>query len=250
MNKVKKLKDKIVIVTGGIRGIGKAISQAFAKNGAKVYAFGRNIPENYLDFSDDSEINQRVEFVKVDVSNLESVTNAVGEISKKEGRIDVLVNNAGVTKDNLLIRMSESDWDTVLNINLKGSFNCIKAVSRTMMGQRYGRIINIGSVVGTIGNPGQANYSASKAGMIGLTKSAAKELASRNITVNLIAPGYVDTDMTNKLSDEQKDFFVNNIPLKRVAKVEEISSVVLFFASDAANYITGQVLHVDGGLAI
>ncbi|MFA5511172.1 MAG: SDR family oxidoreductase, partial [Candidatus Kapaibacterium sp.] len=143
-----------------------------------------------------------------------------------------------------------SDWDTVLDINLKGAFNCIKAVSRTMMSQRYGRIINIGSIVGSIGNPGQVNYSASKAGLAGLTKSLAKELASRNITVNLIAPGYVDTEMTQKLSEEQREFFVNNIPLKRVAKSEEIASVVLFFAGDGANYITGQVLHVDGGLAV
>jgi 3-oxoacyl-[acyl-carrier protein] reductase len=244
------LKDKIVIVTGGIRGIGKAISIAFCNAGAKVYAFGRNLPESKSEFSNDDTVINNIEFVQVDVSSLESVTSAIGEIAKKEGRIDILVNNAGITKDNLLIRMSESDWDSVIDINLKGSFNCIKAVSRTMMGQRYGRIINIGSIVGTIGNPGQANYSASKAGMIGLTKAIAKELASRNITVNLIAPGYVDTDMTNKLSDEQREFFVNNIPLKRVASANEIADVVLFFASDSANYITGQVLHVDGGLAM
>jgi 3-oxoacyl-[acyl-carrier protein] reductase len=244
------LKDKIVIVTGGIRGIGKSISQAFAINGAIVYAFGRNIPEDKSTFSDNPEINERINFVKVDVSDLEAVTSSIGEIAKKEGRIDILVNNAGITKDNLLIRMTEADWDSVIDINLKGSFNCIKAVSRTMMSQRYGRIINIGSIVGTIGNPGQSNYSASKAGMIGLTKSLAKELASRNITVNLIAPGYVDTDMTNKLTDEQKEFFINNIPLKRVANANEISDVVLFFASKSADYITGQVLHVDGGLAI
>ncbi len=244
------MKDKIVIVTGGTKGIGKAITVAFAEAGAKVYAFGRNLPSDIGSFSENSDANQRIEFVQADVSNLESVTSVVGEIAKKEGRIDVLVNNAGVTKDNLLIRMSESDWDMVMDINLKGSFNCIKAVSRTMMGQRYGRIINIGSVVGTVGNPGQANYSASKAGMIGLTKSLAKELASRNITVNLIAPGYVDTEMTQKLSDEQREYFVNNIPLKRVANSSEIASVVMFFASEGANYITGQVLHVDGGLAI
>lgn len=244
------MKDKIVIVTGGTKGIGKAISIAFATEGAKVFAFGRNIPEDANNFTDNHEINQRINFVRADVSDLESVTNTVGEIAKAEGRIDILVNNAGVTKDNLLIRMTESDWDQVMDINLKGAFNCIKAVSRTMMGQRFGRIINIGSIVGSIGNPGQSNYSASKAGMIGLTKSLAKELASRNITVNLIAPGYVDTEMTQKLSDEQREYFLNNIPLKRVANSSEIASVVLFFAGAGANYITGQVLHVDGGLAI
>lgn len=244
------MKDKIVIVTGGTKGIGKAITIAFAEAGAMVYAFGRNLPLDSGNFSENSDANHRIVFMQVDVSNFESVTSAVGEIAKKEGRIDILVNNAGVTKDNLLIRMSESDWDMVMDINLKGSFNCIKAVSRTMMGQRYGRIINIGSIVGTVGNPGQANYSASKAGMIGLTKSLAKELASRNITVNLIAPGYVDTEMTQKLSDEQREYFVNNIPLKRVANSSEIASVAMFFASEGANYITGQVLHVDGGLAI
>ncbi|MBX3045002.1 MAG: 3-oxoacyl-[acyl-carrier-protein] reductase [Candidatus Kapabacteria bacterium] len=244
------LKDKIVIVTGGTKGIGKAICTAFAGSGAKVYAFGRNIPEDKSTFTENQEINNLIDFVKVDVSNLESVTTAVGEIAKKEGRIDILVNNAGVTKDNLLIRMSEDDWDFVMDINLKGTFNCIKAVSRTMMGQRYGRIINIGSIVGTIGNPGQANYSASKSGLVGLTKALAKELASRNITVNLLSPGYVATEMTQKLSEEQREYFVNNIPLKRVAQAEEIASVVMFFAGDGANYITGQVLHIDGGLAM
>lgn len=244
------MKNRIIIVTGGTRGIGRSISQRFALNGDKVYAFGRSIPESKSDFSDEAQIQENIEFMKVDVADLESVSSAVAEIVKKEGRIDVLVNNAGITKDNLIMRMNESDWDAVININLKGTFNCIKSVTRTMMGQRYGKIINIGSIVGTIGNAGQINYSASKAGMIGITKSAAKELASRNITVNLIAPGYVSTEMTDKLSDEQKEYFVNNIPLKRVANPNEISDVVLFFASNASDYITGQVLHVDGGLAI
>lgn len=244
------MKEKVVIVTGGIRGIGKSLTIAFALLDYRVYAIGRNIPLSKSEFTENELLYENINFVQADVSQFDSVSTAITEIAKKEGRIDILVNNAGVTKDNLLIRMSESDWDTVLDINLKGAFNCIKAVSRTMMGQRYGRIINIGSVVGSIGNPGQANYSASKAGMIGLTKAVAKELASRNITVNLIAPGYVDTDMTGKLSDEQKEFFLNNIPLKRVATTEEIADVVLFFASDASKYITGQVLHVDGGLAI
>jgi len=244
------LKDKVIIVTGGIRGIGKAISLAFAGQSCIVYAFGRNIPQSKNEFHENNDLTDKINFMQVDVSNLESVTSAIGEIAKKEGKIDVLVNNAGVTKDNLLIRMTESDWDTVIDINLKGSFNCIKAVSRTMMSQRSGRIINIGSIVGTIGNPGQVNYSASKSGMVGLTKSVAKELASRNINVNLISPGYVDTEMTGKLTDEQKEFFVNNIPLKRVASTDEIADVVLFFAGDGAKYITGQVLHVDGGLAM
>lgn len=238
------MKDKIVIVTGGTRGIGKSISAAFALKGAKVYAFDIN------DFADKTGIIEQMSFIKADVSSFESVSEAIGEVVKREGRVDVLINNAGITRDNLLIRMSEGEWDLVMDVNLKGTFNCIKAVARTMMGQRSGRIVNIGSVVGTIGNAGQANYSSSKAGIIGLSKSIAKELGSRNITVNVVAPGYVNTEMTQVLTDEQKAFFVNNIPLKRVAEPEDISNAVLFLASDEASYITGHVLHVNGGLAM
>ncbi len=245
------MKDKIIIVTGGNKGIGKAISFKFARSGAKVKIFSRTIPGDLKQFIDNSdEFYNQLEFFAVDVSDYDKVTEAVNVIVKSEGKIDVLVNNAGVTKDNLLVRMPPEDWDFVMNINLKGAFNCIKAVIRTMMSQRNGRIINIGSIVGTIGNPGQANYSASKSGLIGLTKSLAKELASRNILVNLIAPGYVETNMTDALNEEQRAKLLENIPLKRWAQPGEIADVVAFFAHEDSKYITGQVLHVDGGLAI
>jgi 3-oxoacyl-[acyl-carrier protein] reductase len=245
------MKEKIIIVTGGNKGIGKAISLKFAELGAKVKVFARTIPDDLNGFvAEKSELLTNIEFFAVDVSDFDSVAESVNKIVKSEGKIDVLVNNAGVTKYNLLMRMSPEDWDFVMDINLKGAFNCSKAVIRTMMGQRYGRIINIGSIVGTIGNPGQINYSASKAGLVGLTKSMAKELASRNILVNLIAPGYVETNMTDALNEEQKAKLVDNIPLRRVANPSEIADVVVFFAHDDSKYITGQVLHVDGGLAI
>lgn len=233
--------NKVIVVTGGSKGIGAAICEYLASNGANVYSLSRSIPEEKL---------SRVNYKKCDVSNFEEVQNTITDLHKEAGRIDVLVNNAGVTKDNLLMRMSESDWDTVLDINLKSVFNTSKACSRIMMSQRYGKIINIGSIVGTTGNAGQSNYSASKAGLVGFTKSLAKELASRNILVNLIAPGYVITEMTGKLTEEQLKAFLDNIPLRRGAQGEEIAKVVAFFASDDSNYITGQILHVDGGLAM
>lgn len=233
--------NKVIVVTGGSKGIGAAICEYLASNGANVYSLSRSIPEEKL---------SGVNYKKCDVSNFEEVQNTITELHKEAERIDVLVNNAGVTKDNLLMRMSESDWDTVLDINLKSVFNTAKACSRIMMSQRYGKIINIGSIVGTTGNAGQSNYSASKAGLAGFTKSLAKELASRNILVNLIAPGYVITEMTGKLTEEQLKAFLDNIPLKRGAQGEEIAKVVAFFASDDSNYITGQILHVDGGLAM
>lgn len=233
--------NKVVVVTGGSKGIGSSICEYFTINGAKVYSLSRSIPTEKL---------ANVNYFQCDVSNFNDVQNVITEIHKLAERIDVLVNNAGVTKDNLLMRMSESDWDSVLDINLKSAFNTAKACSRIMMSQRYGKIINIGSIVGTTGNAGQSNYSASKAGLVGFTKSLAKELASRNILVNLIAPGYVITDMTEKLNEEQLKAFLDNIPLKRGAKGEEIAKVVAFFASDDSNYVTGQVLHVDGGLAM
>ncbi len=212
-----------------------------------VYALVRNVPHLGTDiYLTDKKHN--IKFLVADITNFDSLSNAFGEIVKNEGKIDVLVNNAGITKDNLLIRMSENDWDTVIDTNLKGTFLAVKAVVKTMMGQRHGRIINIGSIVGTIGNAGQSNYAASKAGLIGLTKSLAKEFATRNILVNLIAPGYVKTDMTEQLSEEQKSFFTSNIPLKRVAETKEIADAVLFFSSELSSYITGEVLHVNGGL--
>ncbi len=241
---------KVGIVTGGGKGIGKGITSLLAFYGAKVYVFGRSPLAEGTTFSDNSEINDKVKFVNLDVSNFAAVQTEIENIKAESGKIDFLVNNAGITKDNLLLRMSESDWDNVMNINLKGAFNTSKAASKVMMSQRYGRIINIGSIVGTTGNAGQSNYSASKSGMIGFTKSLAKELGSRNILVNLIAPGFIETDMTGKLTEDQLKTFVDNIPLKRSGQPSDIAKVVSFFISEDSNYVTGQVLHVDGGLAI
>lgn len=245
-----RFKDKVAIVTGGCRGIGKAIVLRFANEGAFVYALDYALPSENEVFIEDEAIRPLVKCIQVDVTSEDSVSKAIEEVINDKKRIDVLVNNAGITRDNLVLRLSASDWDAVLNTNLKGAFLCSKAVARTMMGQKSGRIINIGSIVGSIGNAGQSNYSASKAGLIGLTKSLAKEFASRNILVNCVAPGFVLTEMTNKLTDEQKAAYLVNIPLKRGASPSEIASVVAFLSSEDSNYITGQVIHVDGGLAM
>jgi len=243
-----RLKDKIAIVTGGCRGIGLAIVEKIAKEGAYVYALDYVIPEG--DFIKDGSIKDRVKALQVDVTDYDSVTQAIEQVITKSGRIDILINNAGITRDNLVLRMKEEDWDSVIATNLKGTYLSSKAVCRQMMSQRQGRIINIGSVVGTIGNAGQANYSASKAGVIGLTKSLAKEFGSRNILVNCIAPGFVETEMTKKLSEANIKQYLENIPLNRPAKPADVADVVMFFASDESSYVTGQVIHVDGGLAI
>lgn len=237
-------KGKVVLVTGGSRGIGKSIAESFADGGANVIVTYKNaIDENYFD-------TKRIRRHKCDVSDLKSVQEIVESIIKEFSKIDVLVNNAGITKDGLLLRMSEEDWDAVLDTNLKGVFNMTKVVSRNMMSKRYGKIINITSIAGIMGNPGQANYVASKAGVIGFTKAVAKELASRNIYVNAIAPGFIETEMTGKLSDEVKQNYLNSIPLKRFGSAQEISNAVKFFASDNSNYITGQTLCVDGGIVM
>lgn len=245
---MQRFENKVVVVTGGCRGIGKAIAERFAREGAFVYALDYRIPTDGETFIEDATIADKIVPIQADVTSFESIQKVTDEIVAKSQRIDILVNNAGITRDNLLLRMSEEEWDAVLDTNLKGTFICTKIISRVMMSQRYGRIINIGSVVGTMGNAGQANYSASKAGMIGFTKSVARELASRNILVNLVAPGYVRTPMTDKLTEEQKNAFLVNIPLKRVAEPEDIAAAVAFLASDDASYITGQVLHVNGGM--
>jgi 3-oxoacyl-[acyl-carrier protein] reductase len=187
---------------------------------------------------------------QVDVRDLTASQNVVENVQKDFQRIDILVNNAGITRDNLLMRMSEEEWDAVIDVNLKGTFNFCKVVSRLMISQREGKIINVASIVGLIGNAGQVNYSASKAGVIGLTKTLAKELASRNISVNAVAPGFVDTEMTQKLTPQQKETLLSLVPMKRMAKPEEVASVILFLASPAASYMTGQVLSVDGGLVM
>ncbi|MGB9702293.1 MAG: 3-oxoacyl-[acyl-carrier-protein] reductase [Candidatus Kapaibacteriota bacterium] len=243
-----RFQNKIAVVTGGCRGIGKAIALKFASEGAYVYALDYVIPPVDEPFCENADIAANIKCLQADVTKLESIEENVNVILKEKERIDIWINNAGITRDNLLIRMNETEWDAVLDTNLKGAFLCTKAIARIMMGQRFGRIINIGSVVGSMGNAGQANYSASKAGLIGFTKSIARELASRNILVNLVAPGYVRTPMTEQLSDEQKKAFIDNIPLKRVAEPEDIANAVAFFASNEASYITGQVLHVNGGL--
>ncbi|MDQ1267035.1 MAG: 3-oxoacyl-[acyl-carrier protein] reductase, partial [Bacteroidota bacterium] len=213
------------IVTGGCRGIGLAIAERFASEGANVFALDYVIPEPDTQLSEITGLDQAIKCIQTDVTNEDSVKSAIESVLKETGRIDVLVNNAGITRDNLLMRLSEQDWDSVLDTNLKGAFLCTKAVIRTMMSQRSGRIINLGSIVGTGGNAGQANYSASKAGLIGFSKSIAKELASRNILVNVIAPGYVLTPMTNKLTEEQRSQFLSNIPLKRAAEPKDIANV-------------------------
>lgn len=245
------LENTVALVTGGGRGIGKAIVIALAEAGAKVvftYKSSAAAAEELV-----KELSAKGLTVRAVQSDATSTTNAaevVGAVVKEFGRLDVLVNNAGITRDGLLMRMSEEDWDAVLDNNLKSVFNYTKAACRTMMSQRSGKIINITSVVGVSGNAGQANYAASKAGIIGFTKSIAKELGSRNIAVNAIAPGYVETDMTAKLNDDQKKALADLIPLKRTAQAQEIASVVKFLASADANYITGQTICVDGGLTM
>jgi 3-oxoacyl-[acyl-carrier protein] reductase len=243
-------KEKVVFVTGGARGIGKEIALAFGNHGADV-ALG-DIDEQAC-----SETAREITGLKVkssgyrlDVSSPESCDEAAKRTLEEFGRIDILINNAGITRDNLLIRMSEQDFDQVIAINLKGTFNCTKIFSRIMMKQRFGRIINISSIIGLMGNAGQINYAASKAGMLGVTKSAAKELASRNITVNAIAPGFIQTEMTHKLPEEVRTAYLQNIALKRPGTPRDVANAALFLASDYASYITGQVLVVDGGMVM
>lgn len=237
--------NKVVMVTGGAAGIGRATATGFVKEGAKVAICDVN-PEAGKTTAE--SLGPEATFQQVDVSDNKSVNDWVESVVSQYGQIDVLVNNAGITRDGLIMRMKEADWDAVLNVNLKSAFNCIKAVSKTMVKQRSGRIINLASVVGVIGNPGQANYVASKAGIIGLTKAVAKELASRAITVNAVAPGFIETDMTASLPDKAREAMVAQIPLERAGTAGDIAAAVVFLASDQAAYITGQVIHVSGGM--
>lgn len=245
------LKGKCAVITGASRGIGKCIATKFAKEGANVVINYRNNEEEALKVKQELEdLGSQVLVVKADVSELEQAENLIKEAKKEFGRVDILVNNAGITKDNLIIRMKEEDFDSVIKTNLKGAFNCLKAVTPIMLKQKYGKIVNMASVVGVVGNPGQVNYCASKAGLIGMTKSLAKEVGSRNIKVNAIAPGFIDTDMTKILSDDQKKKILSQIPLNKFGNVEDIANVALFLGSENSNYITGQVIHVDGGMAM
>jgi len=245
-----RFQNKVVLVTGSTRGIGKGIAKSFAKEGATVIILGRN--QELADQVRDEIIKEglKAESFVCDVTNSENVQEIVNKILDKHKTIDILVNNAGVTKDNLLLRMSEQDWDHVISVNLKGVFNTTKIVSKVMLKAKRGRIINIASIIGIIGNAGQANYAASKAGIIGFTKSVAKEIASRGITVNAIAPGYIETDMTSNLSGKNKEAILKNIPLGKLGTVHDVAGLCLFLASDEASYITGQTLVVDGGLAV
>lgn len=242
---------KVVAVTGGSRGIGEAIVRRLAAEGAHVFATYNSRPEAAEAIASDiREAGGKATYMQVDVSNEEQVTQFINTVIEQGGRIDGLVNNAGITKDGLIMRMTSNDWQSVIDTNLSGVFYACKAAARPMMSQRAGRIVNIGSIVGLQGNAGQANYSSAKAGLVGLTKSLARELASRNVFVNCVAPGYVETDMTSKLNDEQKAAYFGTIPMKRGAQPDEIASVVSFFLAQESSYITGQVLNVDGGLAM
>jgi 3-oxoacyl-[acyl-carrier protein] reductase len=242
------LENRVTLVTGATRGIGEAIAISAAENGSNVALWGRN--EDLLQKTKQriNELGKKAEAYRVDVTQQNEVDEALKSVLKDFSRLDFLVNNAGITKDNLLLTMKPEEWDQVLQTNLYGVFYCTKAVLRTMMKQRYGKIVNISSIAGITGNPGQTNYSASKAGMIGFTKSLAKEMGKRNICVNAVAPGMIETEMTHNLPEELKKQYLESIPLGRFGKVNEVASLVIFLLSSASDYITGQVLAIDGGL--
>lgn len=244
----RKLEGRVAIVTGGARGIGKAICERLAAEGASLA-----IVDIMQDVADETAAEFNAKGVKAaafsaNVAKPEDAADTIKAVIEEFGQIDILINNAGITRDTLMMRMSEADWDAVIDVNLKGTFNFIKAAMRPMMKNRYGKIVNVSSVVGRMGNAGQANYSASKAGVIGLTKTAAKELASRNVNVNAVAPGYIQTDMTKDLPEQAKDAFMLVTPMQRAGSAEDVANVVNFLCSPDSDYITGQVINVDGGL--
>jgi 3-oxoacyl-[acyl-carrier protein] reductase len=251
MSEYKPLAGQVAAVTGASRGIGRAIAELLAQRGADVSCGDRLVEKAKETAAAIAEATgQRTSGCLVDVADYQSAQDFIGCAISEFGKVDILVNNAGITRDNLLMRISEADWDEVINVNLKGAYNCCKAVVRPMMKQRYGRIVNITSVVGLSGNAGQANYASSKAGMIGLTKSLARELGSRNITVNAVAPGYITTTLTDVLSEEYKKSAIEQTPLGRLGVPEDIAKAVAFLVSEDAAFITGQVLSVDGGMVM
>ena len=245
------LQGKCALVTGGSRGIGRAVCLELARQGARVavnYAGNAAAAEETVKACE--ALGAEAFAIQADVADAAACEAMVKEVLTRFGRLDILVNNAGVTRDGLMPMMKEADWDAVLDTNLKGAFHCMKAVYRPMMKQKYGRIVNLSSIVGLRGNAGQANYAASKAGLIGLTKSMAKELAGRNVTVNAVAPGFIDTDMTAALPEKAREAMLSTIPMGRLGQAEDVARVVAFFAGDASAYVTGQVLCVDGGMAV
>lgn len=240
---------RVAVVTGGGRGIGQAVSLRLGSLGAKVIVNYVNRAEPALETVDMIKATGGdARALKFDVADSAATQEALQSVATDEARLDILVNNAGITRDGLLVKMKDEAWDAVLDTNLKGAFNCIRAVSRVMMKQRWGRIINISSVIGFAGNPGQVNYASAKAGLIGLTKSVARELATRGITVNAVAPGYIETEMTSGLADEVTARLMAEIPLARLGKPEDVAAAVSYLASDDASYVTGQTIHVNGGM--
>jgi 3-oxoacyl-[acyl-carrier protein] reductase len=243
-----KLAGKVALVTGGAQGIGKAVALLLAQNGADIVVSDINLEKAEETAKEVQALGRKALATKVDVATFGDVEKMVEAILTQFGKVDILVNNAGIARDKLILRMTEEDWDAVLNINLKGTFNCTKAVVRHMSKQKSGKIVNIASVVGEMGNAGQGNYAASKAGVIGFTKTIAREFAQRGINVNAIAPGYIETPMTDALPDKVKEELKRLIPMDRLGKPEDVAEAVLFLVSESANYITGQVLNVNGGI--
>ena len=244
------LEGKVSLITGGARGIGKEIAMVFARNGSDIAICDVNLEEAEKTAQEIRDLGRESLAFKTDVTDSSQVQDMVDKILDKFNKIDILINNAGITKDNLLLRMSEDEWDKVIAVNLKGTFVCTKIVSRAMLKQRSGKIVNLASIIGIMGNAGQANYAASKAGIIGLTKSVAKELASRNICVNAIAPGFIRTDMTSRLPEEVQKKMLSVIPLARFGEAKDVADLALFLSSESSSYITGQVIQVDGGMVM